>query len=424
MKCIRTFLLILALSASLFSPARIITDTLCSDQGDRIIVTYETTQRDNKVELKFKSVRKNLGDALRGRYGKSSEIKLLFFDRIEVIEDIKFTSIITPRAFSIPSDIGYSKSLDSYFFLDNQPYPSLSFEIKSPGEKVVSIPIYLAHYEGKREYKILYLCGYLNVKMGSNSKPSQYNRIKSDPQYQVEEIEETVSEEETNALNNLKLAKELLAKQESVPFEDILVDVYNNLQKQKYNVDKTKITQEIERFIEQYDTKKKDLEKQAKEQELAAQEQAQAQALAAQEEAERKADYDDYAHCLKKDDYEIYLKTHPNGQYKKEATEKIKELKNRNIWKIIGGVLLAILLFVGNQVLQSFRNIRTQRSMMQMQKDAENRAKNMARSKAQGAIRRQTGKAMNQARQKSKTAVHNAIDKGKNKTGNNKRISI
>lgn len=420
----RTFLLAFALSVSLIVPARIKTDTLCSAQGDRVIVTYEMTQQDNKVELRFKSVRKNLGDALRRKYSKSNEIKLLFFDRIGVIEDMTFTGT-TPRAFSLPSDIGYTKSPDSFFFIDNQPAPSLTFEMKSTEEKTVSIPIYLAHYEGKRHYEILYLCGNLNVKIGGSVIPNRNNKKETETQH-LTEMEEALSEDEDNALWSLNTAIELLAKQESLPFEDNLVDEYKFLQKQKHKISKKEIIQKIDRFLEEYDATKKSLEKQA-----------QAQAQAAQEEADRKADDDAFARCITKDNYEIYKKTHPNGQHLEEATAQIKKLEEdaaaakekenkRTIWMIIGGVLLAILLFVGNQVLQSFRNIRTQRSMLQMQQDAENRAKNMARGKIQGTIRKQTGKAMNQARQKGKTAVRSTIEKGKSKIGNSnsKRISI
>ena len=426
MNGIKIFLLTFLLSLSLFAPARIITDTLFSAQGDRVIITYETTRHDNKFEVKFRSVRKNLSDALRKKYSKNSEIKLVFFDNIGIIEDLTFTGI-TPRALSLPSNIGYTKSSDSYFIVDNQ--PSLCFDLKSAGETMVTIPIYLAHYEKKCHYKILYLCDYLNIKMGSNAKPYRNDGIEDNSKYQLEEIEETLTEDEDEALCSLNTAKELLAKQETLPFDDNLMEQIKFLQKQKHNsrITKSEIIKQIDQFLEEYDATKKDLEEQAR-----------AQALIAQEEAERKADEDAFARCISKDDYEIYRKTHPDGQYVEEASAKIEEMeaeakakeekeKKRNIWMIIGGVLLAILLFVGNQVLQSFRNIRTQRSMMQMQKDAENRAKNMARSKIQGTIRRQTGKAMNQARQKSRAAVRGAIDKGKNKIGNSsnsKRVSI
>lgn len=425
MNGIKTFLLALALSLSLFAPARIITDTLYSAQGDRVIITYETTQHDNKVDVRFRSTRKNLGDALRKKYSKNSEINLLFFDHVGIIKDMTFTGT-TPRAFSLPSGIGYTKSPDSYFVIDNQPAPSLTFDLKSAGEKVVSIPVYLAHYEKKCHYKILYLCGNLNIKIGSSAKPYQEAKDEAKPQYQILEMDDTLNEDEDEALCSLNTAKELLAKQESLPFDDNLTEQIKFLQKQKHNskISKSEIIEQIDQFLEQYDATKKTLEEQAR-----------AQELVAQEEAERKADDDAYARCISKDDYEIYRKTHPDGQHLEEAEAKIEEMeaearakaekeKKRNIWMIIGGVLMAILLFVGNQVLQSVRNIRTQRSMMQMQQDATNRAKNMAKSKAQGAIRKQSGKITNQAKQKGQTAMRNVIDKSTKKPGKNNRVSI
>lgn len=425
MNGIKSILLALALSLSLFASARIITDTIYSDQGDRVIITYEMSRHDNKVDVRFRNTRKNLGDALRKKYSKNSEINLLFFDNVGIIKGMTFTGI-TPRAFSLPSDIGYTKSPDSYFVIDNQPAPSLTFDMKSTREKIVSIPIYLAHYEKKCHYKILYLCGNLNIKIGSSAQPYRETEIEAKPQYQMLEIEDALNEDEDEALCSLNTAKELLAKQESLPFDDNLTEQIKFLQKQKHNskISKSEIIQQIDQFLEQYDATKKALQEQAK-----------AQELVAQEEAERKADDDAFVRCISKDDYEIYRKTHPDGQHLEEAEAKIEKMeaeakakeekeKKRNIWMIIGGVLLAIMLFVGNQVLQSFRNIRTQRSMMQMQKDAENRAKSMARSKVQGTIRRQTGKAMNQARQKSRSAMRNAIDKSTKNSGKNNRVSI
>ena len=128
------------------------------------------------------------------------------------------------------------------------------------------------------------------------------------------------------------------------------------------------------------------------------------------------------------------MKKHPNGSYVEEANAAITDIndkaqekkdkeRKRNIWMIVGGALLAILLFVGNQVMQSFRNIRTQRSMMQMQQDAAKRAQNMARGKVQNEIRKQTNKVTSQVRKKSQTIIRDTANKAKNNKGNN-RVSI
>ena len=149
---------------------------------------------------------------------------------------------------------------------------------------------------------------------------------------------------------------------------------------------------------------------------------------------EQKADNDAFNSCTTKEQYESYLKQHPYGSHvddanaaitkiNNEAQEKKDKERKRNIWMIVGGALLAILLFVGNQVMQSFRNIRTQRSMMQMQQDAAKRAQNMARGKVQNEIRKQTNKVTGQVRKKSQTIIRDTANKAKNNKGNN-RVSI
>lgn len=148
----------------------------------------------------------------------------------------------------------------------------------------------------------------------------------------------------------------------------------------------------------------------------------------------QKADDEAFNGCTTKEDYERYMKQNPDGNHVEEAKAEVSKLeakekeeeaskKKRTIWMIIGGALLAILLFVGNQVLQSFRNQRTQRSMMKMQQDATKRAQSMARSKIQGEIRKQTNKATGQVRKKGQTIIRGTANKVKNNKGNN-RVSI
>ena len=72
--------------------------------------------------------------------------------------------------------------------------------------------------------------------------------------------------------------------------------------------------------------------------------------------------------------------------------------KKRNILLIIGGILLGILMFIGNQLFTHFRNLRNLKSM----EDAQN----MARSK----VNRING----QIRQKSRDAVKNGVKNGVN----------
>ena len=230
------------------------------------------------------------------------------------------------------------------------------------------------------------------------------------------EIEEGIDENDHEALNLIDLINKELPRQDAYPMETTLVQKIDRLNELQPKIKKEEIVKDISKTLEDYNNKERELRN-------------------AKEESDRqKADDDDFNNCTTKEQYESYLKQHPNGSHvddanaaitkiNNEAQEKKDKERKRNIWMIVGGALLAILLFVGNQVMQSFRNIRTQRSMMQMQQDAAKRAQNMARGKVQNEIRKQTNKVTGQVRKKSQTIIRDTANKAKNNKGNN-RVSI
>ena len=62
-----------------------------------------------------------------------------------------------------------------------------------------------------------------------------------------------------------------------------------------------------------------------------------------------------------------------------------EEQKERNLWMIIGGVILAIAMFVGNQLAQTFRTRRTEKKMSDMAKHAEEAQKSEEASQSKQA---------------------------------------
>ena len=415
----RVFLTVLSFLISIYASAKEITDTLYSAKNDRVIVTYYITRKGNTVELQFRSARKLLGDYHPGKYKREiDKIHTLFFDWNGVRKDMKFTGE-TPSVVCLPAKASYQKSSDGYFIVEQRPTFTFDIEVSETG--AFTIPLYLAHYERKQHYKILCSCGDLVVRLpeASTQSPSIKPESEKKPmQNTIEslEIEETISEFDDEALVLIKLINKDLPNQDTLPMESTLerkVEKLGDLQAIIKNED---ITGMIDETLEAYNVKKKELEK------------------AIQEKAKQKADNDAFTSCSTKESYEVYLKQHPNGSHVEEAREKISEFeakakeeedskKKRTIWMIIGGALLAILLFVGNQVLQSFRNIRTQRSMMQMQEDATKRAQNMAGNKANSEIRKQTNKVAGQAKKQGQNMMRDAANKVKNNNGN-KRMSI
>lgn len=73
------------------------------------------------------------------------------------------------------------------------------------------------------------------------------------------------------------------------------------------------------------------------------------------------------------------------------AQQKAEENKKHNLWLVVGGVVLAILAFVGTQVSKHFRNEKNRKNIMDMQiavaKQAEQEAKRRARNKALKQVR-------------------------------------
>lgn len=419
MNSFKASLVVFLLLSSLCTTAKEVTDTLYSAQNDRIIVTYSLTQKGNKVDLEFRSVRKLLGDQHRRKYKKEADrVHTLFFDWIGVRKDMEFSGEITPSAISLPANASYKSSSDGYFVAEQR--PSLSFELEATTARTLTIPLYLAHYEGKRHYKILCSCGSLEVHLAASTS-STNNPTTTKRQNQQSNVELIESEEEFDELDDqaLKLINSInaeLPKQDTLPMASTLERKVENLVDLQSKIKNDNIVKKIDETLEAYNDRKKELEKKI--------------------DAIKKQQDDDMAfnNCNTKEQYELYMKQHPNGSHVEEAKAKIdeseakakeeeKSKKKRNIWMIIGGILLAILLFVGNQVMQSFRNIRTQRSMMQMQQDAAKRAQNMARSKAKSEIRKQTNKVTSQIKKKGQTALRDTANKVKNNNGNS-RLSI
>lgn len=425
MTVLRSILLSLLLAFSVVSVAHQVTDTLATPYGDRVIVTYDLVRKGNQFEVKFKEVRKKLGAENKRSYKDLAEVKVMFFDHIG-FSDVTFKGL-PPAVFMIPPGIAYTQSEDGYLDLDDQ--PALAFESKSADATVsLNIPMFLVHYEKKHRYKIFAKCDDLVIeaKTVAYSQQSRAGQDNDDISAMQLLQEEALTDVDSDALTSLQYIAEELSKTEKLPFSDMLVQQVESLKILKFKVQNKEIASRIDEIIREFESKKAVLEaKTAKE------------AKRQQETENRKMDSTAFAQCTTMADYEAYIKAHPNGVYLVEAQEMKAKLeeeaaaqtakeKRRKIWMVVGGVLLGILIFVGNQVLQNFRNMKMQRNMMQMQQNAAAQAQNMAKKKVQGEIRKQTGKMAGQVKQKSKDVINQGAGKinPSKPNGNNKRVSI
>lgn len=379
--------------------AKEVTDTLESSKRDRVIVTYDITQNSGKVVIKFLDVKKKLGQTFREKYKKLDEVAVLFFDRIGNYEDKMEFSGINTDAFMIPKEISYKVSRDGYFLLNDN--PTLSLELKSSESAELSIPMYLAHYEKKRHYKVFSRCEDLVVKLSKrklgNMPDNTTSQLTTQTITSEEELDGAFSEADEARILMSKI-NDLLQEQDEYPFSDELRQAISSLRDRSYRIQDNELSSKISdvlaackikeaRLKEEADAVARDAELEAKK--------AEQQAIARQD------------------------------SIAAAAEEKAEEDKKRNLWLIIGGVVLAILGFVGNQVLQHFRNAKNQKSIMDMQanvvKQAENEAKRRARNMAQSQI----NQIEREARKAPRNIINNIIGKtGKEKGKKNKRISI
>lgn len=109
------------------------------------------------------------------------------------------------------------------------------------------------------------------------------------------------------------------------------------------------------------------------------------------------------------------------------AKQEVETSQKRTIWMIIGGIILAILGFVGNQAFQHYRNVRNEKNMMSMQQSIVRRAEDEAKRRAQSMARQKVNQVQNAARRKSQDYVRGNINSGISKISKgkkNKGISI
>ena len=373
------FLLLGCLLNPLYALGKIKKDTIYTTDGDRIILTYDVANTANQTTVKFIGQQKKLG-RINSKYKDLSKVAVLFFDRTgNYSGDVSFVNMV-PEAFMTPSEVQFKKSTDGYYLI--QAEPKLSFAVK--GDAKIQIPIYLAYKTKKGKYELFSKSRDLIIPLGGKAGT---NRQMASTQTVQQTITSTAEIETDNTvavkvLESINLTKELLAQANELPFSDNLLDEINYLRQKRREITDDALVSEISGVMEQYESKKRMLEEKSTEEQKAQQ---QAEELKAQQEAQAiKAQNDSIA----------------NAQ--QIAAEKEKK---RNLWMIIGGIVLAILAFIGNQVFQGIRNKRNQMRMMDMQQNIADKAEAEAKRQARNAIRTQRNRIEAGAKQKVSDAV-------------------
>lgn len=350
MKRYGAFLLLLTFSMSI--SAKEMKDTLFSAQGDRIIVSYSQTLNGSQLGLRFNQVQKKLSEGNLKKFKKLDEVAVVIFDRTGNYRDIKFDGM-TPSAFMVPSDVQYSTSSDGYYLLNDN--PSLQFNVSSDKSEL-SIPLYLAHYEGKRHYKVFAQCGALKIKAkmagaakgasGPGGVGQQGDVVISSEELIDEGI--TPADEAAIRINSLN---QMLENATKFPLPEELTHEASMLRELRFKITDEAVTKQINDALAAYDKKKQELEQQsdAGQAAAAAAQAAQAQAAQARQDSIQAA----------------------------QAETASKDKKNM-MWLIGGLGGLFALLMGGKQIFQAIKNNKMQKMQQQMQQQMMQNIQNMA----------------------------------------------
>lgn len=349
MNSLRTLFMVLVTGFCAHGVAKDVKDTLFSPLGDRIIVNYSIQHNGGQLTLRFQGVQKKLGSKNQEKYKKLDEVAVVMFDRSGNYKDMKFDGM-APDAFMVPSNLNYSRSSDGYFLLQDE--PSMQFSVTSGNKAQLSIPLYLAHYEGKRHYKVFAKCGNLQLSstaggqrksgggqsggamMGGNDGGGGYETVSTTTEEVISDEGISPIEEASIRINSVN---SMLERATKFPFSEDLTHEVQMLRELRFKVTDPEISSKINQTLEAFETKKQALEEKA---DAAAGAAAAEQAAAAQAQQAR-ADSIQAA----------------------QAQQSSKDKKDMML--LIGGIAgLGGLLMVGKQVFQSIKQSKQQKQMM------------------------------------------------------------
>lgn len=392
-----SILFLSVLCLPVLASAKLVRDTVNTRQNDRIILTYDiSVNGENVVFSVDKKPRIIPGDNLRKACkGNYESLKVVIFDRVGDFGKVKWTGM-SPTAFMVPSGLSYDDRSNDGFYILGQTTLPISFTKKNADKQDISFPLYIAVYEKKQTYRIV----------GSSSKPLKVSIDKSSAissrdvqsgrraeRIAIQSIEESEADNEeiTNALSSMQMIRQLLVSETELPFSQTLQIEIINLRSLKDKIKDNAIIGKINEVLLLCNDKERELKESQRESSLAAQ--AQEQALMAQQRADDEA-------------------------RQKEAEEKarIQEEKQqkRNLWMIVGGAILAIIAFVGNAIFKHFRDIRNQRSIMEMQESLAKQARHEASRRSREIVRNKTHQMVNKGKSKMRESIKETGKTNKN----------
>lgn len=366
-------------------------DTVWTRQNDKIILTYNVTSDNNQMIIDFSRPRIIPSSALnKACKGEIDKLKVVVFDRIGDFGKTKWSGL-SPEAFMVPSGLSYDKTSDGYYILgESQP---IEFHRHSNAKVEVKIPMYVAVYDKKQNYRIVAVS---KTPMSISSTAMSTTRIGQREcnrnSFETERIAVTSSEELdsdnadiTSALSSIEMVKELLSRETELPFSQTLQMEIYNLRSLKNQIKESEVVNKINDVLLQCSDKERELKEAQSQLALAAKAQEQALQLQQKQEAEAQ-----------------------QKAAEEKAREQEEKQQKRTLWMIIGGVILAILGFIGNAIFKHFRDVRNQKSIMEMQESLARQAEHEAGRRSREIIRNKAHQVANKGRNKFRNSMNNS----------------
>lgn len=406
----RCLISLLALISVLRASAMEVCDTVLTAQGDKIILSYKITSDGDKLSIDFYNPPRIISSTSLNKACKwdSGRLKVVLFDRVGNHGNTKWSGEL-PDAFIVPGGLTYDSSSDGFYILGE----SLPIEFHRKGNDKVNInfPLNIAVYEDKQKYKIVakgktpltvsYSASAAGRRARRNNAYSQNFEQEEIAITSVEELEAD-NDDITSALSSIDQVRQLLSRETETPFSQFLMMEIYNLQSLKGRINEPEVINKINDVLRQCSDRERELNEARSQSELAAK--AQEEALIQQQKQEEEA--------LRKE-----------AEEKNRAQEEKQQ--KRTTLMIIGGVILAILGFVGNAIFRHFRDIRNQKSIMEMQKSLARQAQHEAGRRSREMIRNKAHQAANNGRSKLRNSLNNNLTSNNiKKSQNSKRRSI
>lgn len=444
--------MLLSLLLSLVFPSVLAADgveVLRSDRKDKVTIQYNVSERNGLTTVFFSKVKKELSFENSEKYPDNDKVQVVFFDKTGAFVDADFSVKNGISIFPVKinrDELNYYKSQDGYYRLGDN--PEIRVEVLTDKEVTLQIPVYLAYYKKKRQYEIFAYCGELNVKFSNKRQKenvSQIPRTRTITTTEELQVEKDLSAADIaqNVLNN---ADEFINGPDVTP--DDLREYIRKLDDMRYSIQDPTVLSETSKVILAC---KKRLAAMMQE-EATEKEQSVEQAMYRHQKAkaqqdmnyvkERLSKIDDLSDSdlgdlraasneLRKQSFAIKEKDEELAvqmtQTADACDQKLKEIEDgkqmRNIWLIIGGVLLMVLMFVGNMTFTHFRNLQNKKDIDKMQQSMAKRAEDEARRRAQSLARSKVNKVQSDIRQKSRDTISKTVNSAI-KTKNNKPFSI